>query len=454
MKFPSAWKKCIITPIPKSGDKLNPENWRPINNLCVPGKLLEKCIYKQIEEYMEKNRYICKNQHGFRKGKGTDTAVMELVRELFSNINSNNVSSVLFLDYSRAFNTVNHRILLEKMKMYGFSVKVCGWLKDYFSDRLQYTKLGQVLSSGVPITNGVYQGSPLGPLLFIIYINDIVRVNSDVFCNMSADDTVMVNSAKDMNSAVEMSEILLKQIQEWCVLNNIRVNQSKTRHMWTGVTKKGTNAIGKRAMDCITEVENYVYLGVNIDKNLNFEKFVNGTISRVNGRLITLARIRKMLDINTSLIIYKQTILPIIDYVSMLVNSSTQKKIVKLQPLQNRAIRIINKLSGHVSTADMKGHHVRLKLKMLSERRKMFMLTLMYKLSKEEENINRYRPEIMLRTGLKVKMKLPFTDKERVLRSPYYLCNRLWDKLDSTVQLSHSIFEFKSSLKKLDLSLL
>ena len=105
--FPKAWKNSIITPIHKSGDKLQIENWRPINNLCVPGKLLEKCVYRQVVEYMEKNNFICRNQHGFRRGKGTDTAVMELVRKLFDDINGNNVLSILFLDYSRAFNTVD-----------------------------------------------------------------------------------------------------------------------------------------------------------------------------------------------------------------------------------------------------------------------------------------------------------------------------------------------------------
>ena len=144
-------------------------------------------------------------------------------------------------------------------------------------------------------------------------------------------------------------------------------------------------------VECITEVENYVYLGVNIDKKLNFEKCINGTISRVNGRLITLARIRKLINDETALIIYKQTILPILDYVSILVNSSTQKKIDKLQPLQNRAVRIIAKLGRRVSTDDMKKHHKRLKLRMLSERRKMFMLTLMYKFSQNIDIVLTYR---------------------------------------------------------------
>ena len=112
MKFPRAWKKCIVTPIPKSGDKLNPENWRPINNICIPGKILEKCIYRQVEEHMEKHNFLCKNQHGFREGKGTDTAVMELVRELFKNINNKDTSSVLFLDYSKAYLTQNSLIFI------------------------------------------------------------------------------------------------------------------------------------------------------------------------------------------------------------------------------------------------------------------------------------------------------------------------------------------------------
>ena len=431
---------------------MKPENWRPINNLCVPGKILEKCVYRQLEEYMEKNMYICKNQHGFRKGKGTDTAVMELVRELFENINKDMISSVLFLDYSRAFNTVNHEILLRKMRMYGLSEHVCKWFVNYFEDRVQYTKVGSVLSSGENIEHGVYQGSPLGPLLFIIYINDIVHVSSNVFCNMYADDTVIVCADICKEKAINDTWIAFNRLHEWCTLNNIRVNKGKTKHMLCGTSRTVCEADDIACLGGIANVEKFVYLGVTIDKSLNFEKFLTSTIQKVNGRLITLARIRKLVDANTCTLIYKQTILPILDHVSVVVNSSTQRKISKLQPLQNRAVRITKRLGGYISTMEMRNMHKELNLKWLDYRRKMFMLKMMYKLSKDESNIERYRPEMLLRTGPKVKMKVAFTNKERVLKSPYYLCNKLWEKMDSKVQMAQNVVEFKTMLNKMDLT--
>ena len=159
---------------------------------------------------------------------------MDLVRALFDNINNDLISSTLFLDYSRAFNSVNHKILLRKMKMYGFSCNVCNWFIDYFNDRLQYTKVGKVLSSGVSIEHGVYQGSPLGPLLFIIYINDIINVNNNIFCNMYADDTVIVACDTDVEKVVGKVRTTFHEVQNWCILNNIRVNHKKTKHMIIG----------------------------------------------------------------------------------------------------------------------------------------------------------------------------------------------------------------------------
>ena len=151
----------------------------------------------------------------------------------------------------------------------------------------------------------------------------------------------------------------------------------------------------------IMTVENCTYLGVNIDRKLNFETFISNTVSKARGRLVTLARLRKTLDLYTTLTIYKQTILPILDYCCFLVESSTQNEIKRLQPVQNQSIRIVKKLQGYISTGEMEKLHVELKLKSLSDRRKRFMLMLMYKLSRDKMNVNTYRPEMMLRTGLR-----------------------------------------------------
>ena len=183
---------------------------------------------------------------------------------------------------------------------------------------------------------------------------------------------------------------------------------------------------------------------------MNFEKFISGTISRVNGRLLSFARIRNMMDVSTSLLIYKQTILPILDYLCIKVNSSTKRKIKKLQPLQNRAIRSILNLSGYISTEEMGCYHERVRLQMLGNRRKMFMLNMMYKLSLNYVNVDKYRPDRILRTCPKVKMKVEYTDKERVRKSPYYLCNQLWDKLEADVQLSPNRFVFRENIKKIE----
>ena len=108
--FPTGWKESIITPIPKDGNRLSVGNWRPINNICIPGKIFGKCVYVQVLNYMEGNKLLCNNQHGFRSGKGTDTAVMELLRKLFDNVDKEYISDCLFLDYSKAFTTVSHDI--------------------------------------------------------------------------------------------------------------------------------------------------------------------------------------------------------------------------------------------------------------------------------------------------------------------------------------------------------
>ena len=156
---------------------------------------------------------------------------------------------------------MDHQILLRKMSMYGLSKNVCKWFENYFTDRTQYTRVGNVLSSGVSLEQGVYQGSPLGPLLFIMYINDIVRVDTTVFYNMYADDTVIVKKDTSIHNAVEGNVIVFSRVQDWCKLNNIRVNVKKTKHMVTGCSDKECSVVRTWGEKGVASVENFIYLG-------------------------------------------------------------------------------------------------------------------------------------------------------------------------------------------------
>ena len=133
------------------------------------------------------------------------------------------------------------------------------------------------------------------------------------------------------------------------------------------------------------------------------------------------------MNMGTSLLLYKQMILPLLDYMYIVVNSSTSRVIKKLQPLQNRAVKVILGITMYVSTEEMNRFHVQLSLMKLCDRKKLFMLKMMYKYSQREEYVEQYKPQMELRTRPKVKMKLRNTKKERVLHSPYYLANKLWD---------------------------
>ena len=181
-----------------------------------------------------------------------------------------------------------------------------------------------------------------------------------------------------------------------------------------------------------------------------FEKQIDNTRAKVESRLITFARIRKYIDQNVSLLLYRQTIMPLIDFGCILFESSTKKKLSKLQPLQNRAIKLISDRNGYVSTEEMDILHKHYSLKKLCDRRKMFMIKMAYKCSLKGSNIDSYRPDVVLRTRGKVKLKLEFTIKQRVLKSPYYLLVKLWNQLDVEGQMAENYFKFSKMCKHLD----
>ena len=169
-----------ITPIPKGGDSHDPGNWRPITILPLPSKIMERAVHYQLINYFEENDYLHKNQHGFRKNCSTATAIFKLSRDLYSAYDLGYSISCIFVDYKKAFETLSHKILMEKMHAYGLSQKSIRWLNSYLENRRHVVDCNGYQSEQSHVPYGVPQGSILGPSLFIIYVNDLLYLMGEI----------------------------------------------------------------------------------------------------------------------------------------------------------------------------------------------------------------------------------------------------------------------------------
>uniref|UniRef100_A0A8C5M0Z0 Reverse transcriptase domain-containing protein n=1 Tax=Leptobrachium leishanense TaxID=445787 RepID=A0A8C5M0Z0_9ANUR len=196
--IPKLWKTARVVPIHKSGDSTLVSNYRPISLLPVMSKILEKCIYTQLRDYYQYWNYLTPDQSGFRPNHSTTTALLKVCNDIQAGMEQGNLTGAIFLDFAKAFDTVDHGILLEKLKNSGIGDRTLTWFQSYVSDRSQYVSISGSSSPPLPVTCGVPQGSILGPLLFTIFINDLPNVCKASTVLMYADDTVIYTSKPNL----------------------------------------------------------------------------------------------------------------------------------------------------------------------------------------------------------------------------------------------------------------
>jgi retron-type reverse transcriptase len=227
--IPDNLKVALVTPIFKGNEENRFENYRPISVLTCFSKLLEKLMVKRLINFIDKNKILSKHQYGFRRNRSTELAVLDFVDKITKAIEEGKFTVGIFLDLSKAFDTINHKILIRKLEHYGIRGTAKKLFENYLYNRKQYVKYNGVLCEEMTITSGVPQGSVLGPVLFLLYINDIQFCSKLVSIILFADDTNILYSDVCLKTLNETIQVEMNKITDWLNVNKLSINTARTK---------------------------------------------------------------------------------------------------------------------------------------------------------------------------------------------------------------------------------
>ena len=339
---PYELKKAIVKPIFKKHDKKEFTNYRPISILPLFSKVIEKVVYKRIFDFLTANNVLYDYQFGFRPKYSTNMALIQIVDKIVQSLKKKESVIGVFLDFSKAFDTIDHNILLNKLDKYGIRGIANQWMKSYLSQREQAVQYGTSLSSSLPIKCGVPQGSILGPLLFLIYINDLSNVSNKLFSILFADDTnVFITGRNVTDLAITLNSELQKLVQ-WLQCNKLSLNISKTHYMIFSKHDSNVNNINITInSQSIQKVNSTQFLGITIDESLSWKQHITNTRQKISKSIGILCKCRKVLNRNTLLQLYHAFVSPYLSYGIELWGTAPQSLLYPLQTSQKRSIRII-----------------------------------------------------------------------------------------------------------------
>ena len=282
--FHQQWKIGKVTPIPKTEQSTTPDQFRPVTVLPILSKIFERLMAKQIVDYIDQHQIYKQTQSGFRKRHSTETLLMKIRDDIVGAMNKGEVTLVAFLDYSKAFDTVDYKTLLTKLRKIGFSNKAALLMLSYLSDRRQFVQIDDKKSDYGKVLFGVPQGSILGPILFNLYTVDLQENVDGGSTNQYADDTTIYEHCKSRNipTAIINLNQRLDQLQQWSTANNLAFNNKKTKIMLLSTSRMAqlhdlTNPDHAtfhiyHTDQLIERVPVYKLLGIQFDENLNWEK--------------------------------------------------------------------------------------------------------------------------------------------------------------------------------------
>lgn len=336
--FPNRLKYATIIPIFKSGNRHEIKNYRPISLLSNFSKIFEKIINKRLQTFLLKYRKLSSSQFGFRKNHSCSLALADLILTIQDNLNNKKVCSCIFLDLKKAFDTLDHKILLNKLKEVGIGSNLLNWFSSYLSDRINYSYVNGIYSDPCLIKTGVPQGSILGPTLFNLYINDLPQILQSKTLLFADDTTILISSDNNDNLQTKInSELSL--LVDWLSKNKLYLNLSKTKCMF--FNKRYNTPITEINNVLIEKVDTFKLLGVNLDSSFKFSNYLSNLTLKLSKLVPIMFKIRNKLPLKSKKMIYYSLVQSNLLYCSHIMCLANKSSIQKAEKIQHKIISIL-----------------------------------------------------------------------------------------------------------------
>jgi hypothetical protein len=457
--FPDLWKNAVIQPLPKVNSPKEYKDLRPISILPFLSKILEKVVCKQMVNYLNANNILPLKQSGFRIGRSTATALLDVVDDILEGREVGEASILVLLDYSRAFDTVNSSLLMAKLTYYGFDAPSLKWFSSYLSGRSQKVVVtrsdgSKHFSKDTPINKGVPQGSILGPILFILYTADLPKCIKNNEYHLYADDLQIYRTFESCNTKVAVNNINddLIRVDEWSLANGLVLNPNKTKFLIMG-TKNQISDINAHSLDIklkdvlierVTETRN---LGVLMDSDLKFENHVLATVKSCYYRLKILYRLREYLSVESRIYLCEALVLSKLNYADVVIGNCLLARTKKLiQRVQNSCARFCFPIPrrAHITPYLNKSD-----LLNMDSRRTFHLAVLLYNIVKNKSPSYLFNKlEFSHRVRVPDRLICP-RHKTAAFRGSFkYAATHCWNNIPPPIRNVCSVQSFKCNFKK------